>query len=162
MASFDEVKLEDILHCSFATFNPDSGSNKDADSLPTAEVYAEGSSTALSSTVTVTNMATGRYRLNVTIAAADGYLAGKYYELWVSATVTGSASPVTQSAPLISFKATSKVVDDLATQASVDVIDGIVDTILIDTNELQSDWTDGGRLDLKLDTVINISPMGVF
>ena len=266
MASFDEVKLEDILHCSFATFNPDTGANKDADSLPTAEVYAEGSSTALTSTVTVTNMTTGRYRLNVTIAAADGYEAGKYYELWVSATVTGTGSPVTQSAPLISFKATTSVVDDLATQlttietsttttipaliptagaiadqvwdeataghtsagtyggrvvrsmnsnvevqitgsnhiaadvhefqtgvitaadfatdaitaaalatdavteiqsglatqASVDVIDGIVDTILIDTNELQADWTDGGRLDLKLDTVINISPMGVF
>ena len=266
MASFDEVKLEDILHCSFATFNPDTGANKDADSLPTAVVYEEGSSTALVSTVTVTNMTTGRYRLSVTIAAADGYEAGKYYELWASATVTGTGSPVTQSAPLISFKASASVVDDLATQlttietsttttipaliptagaiadqvwdeataghttsgtyggrvvrstnsnvevqitgsnhiaadvhefqtgvitaadfatdaitaaalaadavteiqsglatqASVDVIDGIVDTILIDTNELQADWTDGGRLDLKLDTVINISPMGVF
>jgi hypothetical protein len=116
MASFDEVKLEDILHCSFATFNPDTGANKDADSLPTAVVYEEGSSTALTSTVTVTNMTTGRYRLNVTIAAADGYEAGKYYELWASATVTGTGSPVTQSAPLISFKATTSVVDDLATQ----------------------------------------------
>jgi hypothetical protein len=116
MASFDEVKLEDILHCSFATFNPDTGANKDADSLPTAVVYEEGSSTALVSTVTVTNMTTGRYRLNVTIAAADGYEAGKYYELWASATVTGTGSPVTQSAPLISFKATTSVVDDLATQ----------------------------------------------
>ena len=116
MASFDEVKLEDILHCSFATFNPDTGANKDADSLPTAVVYEEGSSTALTSTVTVTNMTTGRYRLSVTIAAADGYEAGKYYELWASATVTGTGSPVTQSAPLISFKATTSVVDDLATQ----------------------------------------------
>ena len=116
MASFDEVKLEDILHSSFATFNPDTGANKDADVLPTAEVYEEGSSTALISTVTVTNMTTGRYRLSVTIAAADGYEAGKYYELWVSATVTGTGSPVTQSAPLISFKATASVVDDLTTQ----------------------------------------------
>ena len=116
MASFDEVKLEDILHCSFATFNPDTGANKDADSLPTAVVYEEGSSTALTSTVTVTNMTTGRYRLSVTIAAADGYEAGKYYELWASATVTGTGSPVTQSAPLISFKASASVVDDLATQ----------------------------------------------
>ena len=118
MASFDEVKLEDILHCSFATFNPDTGANKDADSLPTAVVYEEGSSTALVSTVTVTNMTTGRYRLNVTIAAADGYEAGKYYELWVSATVTGTGSPVTQSAPLVSFKATTSVVDDTALAAT--------------------------------------------
>ena len=138
MASFDEVKLEDILHCSFATFNPDTGANKDADSLPTAVVYEEGSSTALVSTVTVTNMTTGRYRLNVTIAAADGYEAGKYYELWASATVTGTGSPVTQSAPLISFKASARVVDDLATQASVDVIDGIADTILTDTTTIKT------------------------
>ena len=119
MASFDEVKLEDILHCSFATFNPDTGANKDADSLPTAVVYEEGSSTALTSTVTVTNMTTGRYRLSVTIAAADGYEAGKYYELWASATVTGTGSPVTQSAPLISFKASAKYVDDLPTDVSI-------------------------------------------
>ena len=149
MASFDEVKLEDILHCSFATFNPDSGSNKDADSLPTAEVYAEGSSTALSSTVTVTNMATGRYRLNVTIAAADGYLAGKYYELWVSATVTGSASPVTQSAPLISFKATSKVVDDLSTTADITgqirrPASGPVERSPSDTNPITFSWPVSG------------------
>jgi hypothetical protein len=39
----------------------------------------------------------------------------------------------------------------LATQASVDVIDGIVDAILADTNELQTDWVNGGRLDLILD-----------
>lgn len=36
--------------------------------------------------------------------------------------------------------------DDLA------VVDGVVDTILVDTNELQTDWTDGGRLDTLLDT----------
>lgn len=43
----------------------------------------------------------------------------------------------------------------LATQASVDTIDNFLDTevaaILADTNELQTDWADGGRLDLILD-----------
>jgi hypothetical protein len=32
-----------------------------------------------------------------------------------------------------------------------DALDGIVDTILLDTGELQGDWADGGRLDLILD-----------
>jgi hypothetical protein len=31
------------------------------------------------------------------------------------------------------------------------VVDGIVDAILADTNELQTDWANGGRLDLILD-----------
>jgi len=41
-----------------------------------------------------------------------------------------------------------------ASQASVNVIDGIVDAILVDTNELQTDWVDGGRLDLLLDATL--------
>jgi hypothetical protein len=43
----------------------------------------------------------------------------------------------------------------LATQASVNTIDDFLDTeiaaILADTNELQTDWANGGRLDLILD-----------
>jgi hypothetical protein len=57
----------------------------------------------------------------------------------------------------------------LASQASVDVIDGIVDSILVDTgatldtkldsiltdtDELQTDLTDGGRLDLLVDAIL--------
>lgn len=36
---------------------------------------------------------------------------------------------------------------------TIAIIDGIVDTILTDTNELQTDWTNGGRLDLLLDAI---------
>jgi hypothetical protein len=35
----------------------------------------------------------------------------------------------------------------------IDDVDTVVDTILVDTNELQADWADGGRLDLLLDAV---------
>jgi hypothetical protein len=45
----------------------------------------------------------------------------------------------------------------LATQASVNTIDDFLDTeiaaILADTNELQTDWVNGGRLDLILDII---------
>ena len=40
----------------------------------------------------------------------------------------------------------------LASAANLAIVDGIVDNILIDTNELQTEWADGGRLDLILDT----------
>ena len=36
-------------------------------------------------------------------------------------------------------------------EGKIDTVDGVVDTILVDTNELQTDWVDGGRLDLILD-----------
>ena len=55
---------------------------------------------------------------------------------------------------MVTVRTTTVDVDDLATQASVDTIDGNVDAVLTDTNELQGDWTDGGRLDLILDDVL--------
>ena len=39
-------------------------------------------------------------------------------------------------------------------EGKIDTIDGIVDNIIIDTNELQTDWKDGGRLDLILDAIL--------
>jgi hypothetical protein len=45
----------------------------------------------------------------------------------------------------------------LATQTSVNTIAGYLDTevaaILADTNELQTDWANGGRLDLLIDAI---------
>lgn len=40
-----------------------------------------------------------------------------------------------------------------ALDGKVDTVDGIVDAILADTNELQTDLTDGGRLDLLIDAI---------
>lgn len=39
----------------------------------------------------------------------------------------------------------------LATAVNLATVDGIVDSILADTGELQTDWVNGGRLDLLLD-----------
>jgi hypothetical protein len=44
-------------------------------------------------------------------------------------------------------------VSALATAAALATVDGIVDDILLDTDELQTDWTDGGRLDLLIDAI---------
>lgn len=49
-------------------------------------------------------------------------------------------------------------VSSRASQTSVDTIDDFLDTeiaaILADTNELQTDWTNGGRLDLIIDDIL--------
>jgi hypothetical protein len=39
-------------------------------------------------------------------------------------------------------------------EGKVDTVDGVADTILVDTNELQTDWVNGGRLDLLIDQII--------
>lgn len=48
---------------------------------------------------------------------------------------------------------TDEKISTRASQISVDAIDTIVNNIILDTNELQSDWTDGGRLDLIIDAI---------
>ena len=130
MASYDEVKLEDIVHGSFATYSPNTGSNKNANSLPTLTVYEEGSSNSMSVTSSVTLVATGRYRWQVSVAAASGFVAGRFYEVWIEATVTGDDT-ITQSAPIMNFKATSRVVDDIATPAQVNA--EVLDVLSVDT-----------------------------
>jgi hypothetical protein len=92
----------------------------------------------------------------------SNHIAADVHEFQTGVITAAALAADAVTAAALAADAVTEIQSGLATQASVDVIDGIVDTILIDTNELQSDWTDGGRLDLKLDTVINISPMGVF
>jgi hypothetical protein len=123
MSSFDEVKLTDVLHGSFATFNPNTGANKDADLLPELIVYEEGSSTALTTTNTVTNITTGRYRWQVTVETSAGFEVGKFYEVWIAATVTGTDT-VSQVAPVTSFRCTTLVGDDLSTLTQTQVTGG--------------------------------------
>tara|TARA_R100000808_G_scaffold12753_2_gene31574 strand:+ start:420 stop:1433 length:1014 start_codon:yes stop_codon:yes gene_type:complete len=50
----------------------------------------------------------------------------------------------------------SSILTDTGTtlDGKINTIDGIVDSILADTNELQGDWTNGGRLDLLLDATL--------
>ena len=128
----------------------------------TVKLFAAGSDTVVAS-VSATEATN---RLGLYSAAYTDAAAGTYKLIALSGTTpvaTWWADLTLTTATFQSYEIPVSVIQSgLATQASVDVIDGIVDTILIDTNELQADWADGGRLDLKLDTIINISPMGVF
>ena len=46
------------------------------------------------------------------------------------------------------------VTDLLPDGGALTTIDSNIDAVLVDTNELQTDWTDGGRLDLILDDIL--------
>lgn len=135
MASYDEVKLEDILHGTFATFNPNTGANKDADSTPSLTVYEEGGTT-VTTDASITNVSTGRYRWQFTVAAASGFEQGKFYDVWVSATVTGTDT-VTQAAPVVSFRASLQTIDDISAVSS-GTIQSIVSSGVTSTQSTQA------------------------
>lgn len=127
MASFDEAKLTTTLYGSFATFNPSTGANANADTLPSGSIYQLSDGTILpSGLVSVSNMSTGKYRWSVPIATTGGFAVGNYYEAWITATVTGSGA-VTQASPVTAFKVTSNDVDSIA-------LTGVVSANLVQVN----------------------------
>jgi len=118
MPSFDEAKLTTTLRGTLATYNPSTGANKNADSLPTGLVYKISDGTTLAATVTVANITTGVYRFSVDVTTGNGFAAGEYYELWITAVVSGDTT-VTQSAPITAFKATTSTVDSAVSVGSI-------------------------------------------
>lgn len=176
MPSFDEVKLTTTLRGTLATYNPSTGANKNADSLPTGLVYKISDGTTLAATVTVANITTGVYRFSVDVTTGNGFAAGEYYELWVTAVVSGDTT-VTQSAPITAFKATTNTVDSLATQASVDdlptnaelatalgtaddAVLAAIATVQSDTNDIQTRLPaalESGRIAAALDSAARLA-----
>ena len=75
MPSFDEAKLTTTLRGTLATYNPSTGANKNADSLPTGLVYKISDGTTLAATVTVANITTGVYRFSVDVIDFDSVVA---------------------------------------------------------------------------------------
>ena len=124
----------------------------------------------------------GFYSERIQLTAASGFETGKTYTIYISATVNSTEGTISHSFQVEAALATAAdlaVVDanvdailvdtgtdipatlaTLATAAALathdgklDTVDANVDLILADTNELQTDWTDGGRLDLILDGI---------
>ena len=118
-------KLTETITVDFITSSPTTGAAIDADSLPTCEVFEDTTDVAiLAPTVTKRSAKTGNYRVAVAVTTANGFEAGKSYNVIVAATVgTVAAKAVVQT-----FQVRTNSEDDLATQASVTTLSGYVDT----------------------------------
>ncbi len=74
----------------FVTTDPVNGDAQNADSLPTVNVYEEATDVPIL-TPTAVNFGTGLYRVDVAITAANGFEAGKVYNVVATATVASVA-----------------------------------------------------------------------
>lgn len=83
------VGLGDSLWLHFGTSNPTTGAAANADSTPTVTVAEDGSDMAYAPTVT--NVATGLYKVQIDATAGNGFEAGKRYSVYAAATVGGVA-----------------------------------------------------------------------
>lgn len=135
--------LEETIYIDFVTSAPTTGAAIDADSTPTCEVFEDATDTSiLSPTVTKRTGKTGNYRVPIAATAANGFEAGKSYNVVVSATVGAVAA----KAVLRTFQMRLNDVDDLATPAQVNAQ---CDTALADAGVTT---TVMGRIDAPVST----------
>jgi hypothetical protein len=177
------VPLDEVVHFDVVTHSPSTGGITDADSAPTYDVFEEATDTPIldDQTMTKRTSLTGNYRGTFTASAANGFEVGKWYIVIATGVVGGVTGKVPalifRLAPAESSAGVPKV--DLShwlgTAAATPTVAGVpevdvthyagsttdVSTMpaslaatLADTNELQTDWANGGRLDLIIDATL--------
>lgn len=111
-------KLEETIYVDFITSSPTTGAATDADSTPTSEVFEDATDTAiLSPTVVKRTGKTGNYRVPIVCSAANGFEAGKSYNVVVAATVGAVAA----KAVVRTFQMRTTAVDDVWTKTMTEL-----------------------------------------
>lgn len=132
-------------------------------SQPKVDVAAFGG-TALTAAAGIPEVKVASLANNAITAAsinADAITAAKIADGAIDA-ATFAANAITSTvlaadaitAAKLAADVTTELQSGLATAASLSTLDGKADSILADTNELQTDWANGGRLDLLIDSII--------
>lgn len=134
------IPIDEVVTFDVVTHNPFTGDVSDADAAPTFAVYEDTTDTdvGVGGNMTKRTSLTGNYRGSFTASAANGFEAGKWYSVIVSATVVSTAAktvamhfmavPAESSAGVPDVRATS-----LGTQAKADVNAEVVDALATDT-----------------------------
>lgn len=144
-----DVELENNLTFSICTHDPDTGVLTDADAVPDYRVYEDETAGAiLTGSMAKLDDAntTGFYSEQIACTAANGFEDGKSYSIYIVATVDGDTGGIAYN-----FTVKSKRAREGADGDTLETLSDQLDAVVADTNELQGDWTDGGRLDLILD-----------
>jgi hypothetical protein len=107
------VKLNDTIYVGFTTANPSTGAAQTADSTPTVIVYINGTSVGYAPTVS--NLATGRYQVQIDFTAGNGFADTQQVRLDVTATVAAIAGAET----LGLYTVQTVLLDDVYTQGTL-------------------------------------------
>lgn len=90
----DLIPIDEVVHFDVCTHDPATGAITDADATPTFDVYEEATDTGLLGATNFTKRTslTGNYRGTFTASAANGFEAGKWYNVIASAAVNSIAA----------------------------------------------------------------------
>lgn len=128
---------------------------------PVVSAYEDNSITQITAGITLGvdhDGVTGLNLLTVVATGANGFEAGKQYALVITTGTVSSVSVVGEVVASFSLGAEAaftRLGAPAGASVSADVLAVKNETVLIvgDTNELQTDWINGGRLDLLLDAI---------
>ena len=146
-----DISIDEVVYFDVITSTPSTGAAADADSTPTFAVYEEAtdSDIGVGGNMTKRTSLTGNYRGSFTASAANGFEAGKWYSVIVSATVATIAGkcralmfravpaenvagyPVVDTAKV---SGTTQTAGDVP--ALINTVDSVADAILVDTAEI--------------------------
>lgn len=165
------VALGDSVYLHFGTASASTGAAANADSTPTATVEEDGS--AMGYAPTVSNVATGLYRVQIDATGGNGFEAGRRYSVYVVATVGGivgrdgiaefevltagldTISSRVDAAITSRLAAASYTAPDNAGIASIAIVAGNIET---DTQDIQARLPAalaGGKMDSAITTPVD-------
>jgi hypothetical protein len=158
---------DQVIDFTFSTFRFSSGAPFTLAGTPAVSVYKANGTTQSTAGVTLTadfDGVTGLNHVRIDTSADAFYATGADYSVVITTGTVDSVSVVgsTVARFAIQNRFAGSGLDAAGVRAAVGLasanldtqlstIDTVVDSVLVDTNELQTDWANGGRLDVILD-----------
>lgn len=149
-----DITLGETIYPRFTTRQFSDGVPTTLSGTPVLSIYEENNLTQITAGVSVTvdyDTVTGLNQATVVATSGNGYESGKSYDLVITTGTVGGTSVVGEVVFSFTVEASAAATDLANGTDGLGAIKAETALILADTGELQTDWANGGRLDLILD-----------
>ncbi|MEE9586112.1 MAG: hypothetical protein V3W09_04350 [Nitrososphaerales archaeon] len=159
-----DYTVEDTVYKRFTTRAFATGIPTVLAGTPVVSAYEDDSITQITAGITLGvdhDSVAGLNLLTIVATGANGYEAGKSYDLVITTGTVGGVSVVGEVVWHFTLSAEAAAVDLANGTDGLGAIKAETALIVADTNELQTDWVNGGRLDLLLDDIPTVSEFNI-
>jgi hypothetical protein len=152
-----DITLGDTFYVHFTTRAFATGIPTQLAGSPVVKVLESNNATPITAGITLSvdrATVTGLNEVEIVATGGNGYEAGKTYSAYISTGTVGGVSVVGEIVETFTVQSSAAAVDLANGTDGLGAIKADTAATLVDTNELQTDWTNGGRLDLLLDATL--------
>ena len=151
-----DYTVGDTLYFSFTTRSFTTGAPTQLAGTPVVSAYENADLTQITAGITLGvdhDSVTGLNMLTIVASGANGFESGKDYNLVITTGTVGGVSVVGETVGRFTLGRSAAAVDLANGTDGLGALKSDTAAALADTNELQTDWVNGGRLDLILDII---------